>query len=315
MDLRKKTVKGITWTIASQLARLIITLVVLAVLARLLSPKDFGLIAMVAVFSNFFALTNDMGLSSAIIQKRDVTEEDLSSAFWVNLLEGLAVTVIFLVLAPVIAGFYSKSVLKPIIMVLSMTFTIASLGMIQSALFSKRMDFRTLAIVEIVASALGGGVAVAMAATGFGVWSLVSQSLAQTLVLATLLFVFSGWKPRLLLRWQPIKGLLGYGLPLMGFNFVNYFSRNLDNLLIGKYLGATQLGYYDVAYRSLLFPLSNVSAVIGRVMFPALSHLDDDKARVRAAYIRATRVLHPVSWTQLCAPPESCRRPLAIDLA
>lgn len=246
---------------------------------------------MVAVFSAFFGVLNDMGLSSAIVQKRKVTEEELSSAFWVNFLEGLAVTAIFLVLSPVIASFYSKSILKPIIMVLSMSFAIASLGMIQAALFIKRMDFKFLAIIEIIASAISGSVAVALAVAGFGVWSIVALSLTQTIVLAVLIFMLSRWKPRLTLRWKPVKGLLGYGLPLMGFNFVNYFSRNLDNLLIGKYLGASQLGYYDIAYRSLLFPLSNVSQVIGRVMFPALSHMEHDKARVRAAYVKATRYI------------------------
>lgn len=296
VDLRRKTVKGVAWTILSQVSRLLITLVVTAVLARLLSPKDFGLIAMVAVFSSFFTLFNDMGLPSAIIHKREVTEEELSSAFWINLLEGLTITVVLLLLAPVIAGFYSKSMLKPIVMVMSMLFTISSLGMIQSALFSKRMDFRTLAIIEITAAALGGGVAVTLAATGFGVWSIVSNSITQACVLGTLLFVLSSWKPKLLMRWKPVRGLLGYGLPLMGFNFVNYFSRNLDNLLIGRYLGASQLGYYDVAYRSLLFPLQNVSSVIGRVIFPALSHMEDDKARVREAYIRATRYIAVITF-------------------
>lgn len=267
-----------------------------AILAHLLNPNDFGLIAMVAVFSNFFLLVNDLGLPSAIIQKKDVTEEDLSSAFWVNLLEGLVVTGVFLILAPVIAGFYSYSILKPIIMVTSMLFTISSLGMIQSALFSKKMDFKTLAIVEIVASALGGGVAVTLAATGFGVWSIVSQSLTSALVMAVLLFFLSEWRPRLILKWQPTRRLLGFGLPLMGFNFINYFNRNLDNLLIGKYLGAKQLGYYDVAYKSLLFPMQNASYVIGRVMFPALSKLEDDKARVRAAYIRATQYIALITF-------------------
>jgi O-antigen/teichoic acid export membrane protein len=243
------------------------------------------------VFTGFFTVVNELGLSSAIIQKRDVTEEDLSSAFWVNLLEGLGITVVLVILAPLIASFYSRSVLKPIIMVLSMIFVISSAGMIQAGLFSKRMDFRTLAICEIIASALGGGTAVALAATGFGVWSIVSQVLVQAFVLAVLLFFLSSWKPKLILKWKATRGLLGFGLPLLGFNFVNYFSRNLDNLLIGKYLGANQLGYYDVAYKSLLFPMQNVSQVIGRVMFPALSHLEDDKARVRSAYIKATRYI------------------------
>jgi O-antigen/teichoic acid export membrane protein len=296
MDLKKKTVKGVTWTVASQAARLLINLVVVVILARLLSPKDFGLIAMVAVFSNFFFILNDLGIPSAIIQKKDVTEEDLSSAFWVNLFEGLIITGLFLILAPVIASFYSASILKPIVMVMSLLFTISSLGMIQSALFSKKMDFKTLSIVEIVSAALGGGVAITLAATGFGVWSIVFQSLTSTLVMAVLLFSLSEWRPRLILRWQPTRRLLGFGLPLMGFNFVNYFNRNLDNLLIGKYLGAKQLGYYDVAYKSLLFPMQNVSSVIGRVMFPALSRLEEDKARVRMAYIRATQYIALITF-------------------
>jgi PST family polysaccharide transporter len=296
VNLRKRTVKGVSWTIASQVSRLLITLTVTAILARLLSPKDFGLMAMVAVFANFFAMFNEMGLASAIIQKPQVTEEDLSSAFWVNLLEGVAVTLIFLVLAPVIASFYSQSALKPIVMVVSMTFTISSLGVIQLALFSRRMDFRTLAIMEVTAAVAGGGVAVALAATGFGVWSIVALSLVQCFVLAVLLFIISSWKPKLLVKWQPVKGLLKYGLPLMGFSFVNYFNRNLDNLLIGKYLGSRQLGYYDVAYRSILFPLSNVSAVIGRVMFPALSHMEEDKARIRSAYTMANRYIAVITF-------------------
>jgi O-antigen/teichoic acid export membrane protein len=296
VDLRTRTVKGVTWTIASQFVRLLITLVVTAILARLLSPKDFGLIAMVAVFSNFFAMLNEMGLGSAIIQKPQVTEEELSSAFWVNLIEGVVVTLAFLALAPVIAGFYSQSILKPIVMVMSIMFTISSVGMIQLALFSKRMDFRTLAMVEVAAAVAGGVVAVAMAATGFGVWSIVALSLVQCLVLAVVLFIVSSWKPRLLVKWQPIKGLLKYGLPLMGFSFVNYFNRNLDNLLIGKYLGTRQLGYYDVAYRSILFPLGNVSSVIGRVMFPALSHMEENKTRVRAAYVRANRYIAVITF-------------------
>lgn len=265
-------------------------------LARLLDPKEFGLIAMVTVFSNFFLIVNDIGISSAIIQKKDVTEEDLSSGFWVNLVEGLIITGLFFVLAPVIAGFYSNSALRPIIMVVSVIFTISSLGMIQYALLSKKMDFRTLAVVEIASVTLGGGVAVALAATGFGVWSIVAQMLTSCFVMTALLLLLSNWKPKLILRWQSTKKLLSFGLPVAGFHLVNYFNRNLDNLLIGKYLGAKQLGYYDVAYKSLLFPVSNVSYIISRVMFPALSKLEDDKARVRNAYIRATQYIALITF-------------------
>ncbi len=296
MELRKKTVKGISWAIASQLIRISFNLLVTVILARLLTPEDFGLIAMAAVFINFFGLFNELGLSSALIQKKETNEVELSSAFWVNLIESVVVTTVFFVLAPVIAGFYSSSELKTVIMALSMTFTISSVGVIQSAAFSRQMDFKSLAIIEISGSVVAGIVAVVLAATGCGVWSLVFQVLVNSLVVALLLFLLSSWKPKLIMKWHPLKKLLGFSLPLMGFNFVNYFSRNLDNLLIGKYLGPSQLGYYDIAYKSLLFPLTNFSTVIGRVMFPALSHLEDDKARVREAYIKATRHIAVVTF-------------------
>lgn len=296
MNLRKKTVKGVSWTITSQVLRLLITITVTAILARLLNPSDFGIVAMVLVFTNFFSMFNDMGLASAIIQKRDVTELQLSSLFWINLIEGLFVSIIFLTLAPLIATFYSKSIIKPIVMVMSSLFTITSIGMVQRALFSKEMEFKKLSIIEITAAFLSGTVAVVLASIGCGVWSIVAQSLSQYFILSVLLFIFSNWKPKFMFKWQPIVSFLGFGIPLMGFNLVNYFSRNLDNMLIGRYLGSVQLGYYDVAYKSLLFPLSNISQVAGRVMFPALSKLDDEKERIRQAYIQATRYIALVTF-------------------
>lgn len=296
MRLRTRTVKGASWTIISQLTRLVAMFVVAIVLARLLEPADFGLMAMVAVFANIFALTNNLGLAAAIIHKQDLSEEHLSSAFWLNLLEGILITALFLALAPLIAKFYSKSVLTPIIMVMSVMFTVSSLGLIQSALFSKKMDFKTLAIIETSASILAGVIAIVLAALGFGVWSLVAQILASVLITAVLLFTLSSWKPKLLFRWGPVRELVFYGLHFLGFGVTDYLSRNLDNLIVGKYLGAVQLGFYNIAYRLLLFPIGNVTDVIGRVLFPALSLIQDDKEAVRSAYMRATRYVSAISF-------------------
>lgn len=296
VGLRTKTVKGIFWTVASQLIRLVVGFVTLAILARFLAPSAFGLMAMAAVFANMFIILNDLGLPSAIIQKKDVTEEHLSSSFWLNLLEGTLVTVILIALAPLIAKFYSNNDLTMIIIVLSFIFAISSIGMIQSAIFSKMLNFKTLAIIEIASSVSAAGVAIVLAVCGFGVWSLVAQSLVSTVIMSMMLFILSKWKPKLIFRWQPVRELLSFGLNLFGFNIVNYLSRNLDNLLIGKVLGARQLGFYDIAYRLLLFPVANVSAVIGRVMFPALSVIQNDKEAVRSAYIRATRYIGTITF-------------------
>jgi len=296
MSLRTKTAKGVTWNTASQLAKLVTGFVVLVVLARLLNPSDFGLMAMVAVFSSMFFGINDLGLGIAIIQKQDVAEEHLSSAFWFNLLLGIAVTAIFLSLAPLIARFYSKIALTPILMVMSVTFTISSVGAIQVALFSKKMDFRTLAIVETLASILAGATAIVLAALGFGVWSLVAQILVATSILAVLAFMLSGWKPKLVFRWRPLWELLSFGLHVMGIAYTDFFHRNLDNILVGKFLGSFQLGLYSVAYRLLLFPLGTISTIVGRVVFPAMSLIQDDKKAVRDAYERATRYIGAITF-------------------
>lgn len=296
MRLRTKTVKGISWSMASQLGRLVSGFVVLAVLARLLKPSDFGLMAMVAVFTNILANVNDLGLSTAIIHKQDFKEEHLSSAFWFNLLVGIVITAVFLVIAPLIARFYSKIALTPIIMVLSVTFTFTSFGSIQVALFQKRMDFKTLAIVETSASILAGATAIVLAALGFGVWSLVAQALVATFIVAVLAFTLSGWRPKLIFRWRPLWELISYGLHVMGFSITDFFSRNLDNLMIGKFLGSLQLGFYAIAYRLLLFPLGTISNVIGRVVFPALSTIQDDKEAVRNAYEWATCCIGAITF-------------------
>jgi PST family polysaccharide transporter len=134
-----------------------------------------------------------------------------------------------------------------------------------------------------------------MAFSGFGVWSLVWQQVISSFVIVIFLWSFSNWRPKILFRWQRVKELLGFGLNLTGFSFVNYFNRNLDNLLIGKFLGSAPLGFYNLAYQLLLFPLSNISSVIGRVMFPSLSAIQDDKSSVRYIYIKATRYIAAIA--------------------
>jgi len=296
MSLKHRTTRGIGWTFASQVTRLVVTFTVTAILAHLLSPRDFGLMAMVVVFMNVFLVMNDMGLPAALIQKKEITEEHISSAFWLNLAEGLVLTGILALLSPVIAGFYGRSALTAIVLVLSTTLFISSFGMIQLALFSKDLDFKLPAVAEIISVVLSGGVAVAMAYGGSGVWSLVGQAVSYSVLLAALLWFMSGWTPKFIFRWSAAWELLSFGLHLMGFGLVNYFNRNLDNLLIGKFEGAATLGFYNLAYRLLLFPLQSISTVIGRVMFPALSTIQDNKEKVRQGYISANRYIATITF-------------------
>ncbi|MBN2027801.1 MAG: MOP flippase family protein [Actinobacteria bacterium] len=296
MDLRKSTIKGTGWSILSQAFRLTSRIVVVAILARLLTPDDFGLIAMVTVVTNLLLVLNDAGIPSAIIQKPDLSEDQISSSFWLNILIGIAISLVFVALAPLIALFYGEDRLLTIALVLSPMFFIASFGMVQFGLLSKRIDFRPIAISEIAAAAVAGTTAIVLALLGAGVWSLVFQVLAASFILALFLWFKCEWKPSLHFRWSETRGIVSFGLYLTGFQFVNYFNRNLDNLLIGRFLGSELLGFYDIAYKILLFPLQNISAVIGRVMFPALSTIQDDEVRMREAYMNVTRYIAFISF-------------------
>lgn len=296
MDLRDKTIKGTGWSILSQVVRLVIRFGIVAVLARLLTPDDFGLLAMATVFTSLLLVLNELGIPSAIIQRKDISNIQLSSSFWLNLGEGLFVSIVFAAIAPLIALFYSEERLLPIIIVLSPMFFIASFGMIQYGLLSKRMNFKSLAIAEITAAGFAGVIAVVLAYAGTGVWSLVFQTLTGAFILSILFWLLCDWHPSMAFKWRETKEILNYGLFLTGFQFVNYFNRNLDNLLIGRFLGAEALGFYDIAYRILLFPLQNISAVVGRVMFPALSIIQEDLAKVRGAYIAANRYIAAITF-------------------
>jgi len=307
MDLRTKTVRGIGWSATSQMAKLLIQLFVFAVLARLLTPSDFGLIAMVVVFSSFVAIFSDFGLGFALVQKREIDDTLLSSVFWINVVAGLLLTLSLALLAPLIALFFSEQALIPIVVLISTTFFISSFGTVQMALLMKRMDFKSLGICSILSVGISGGIAIFLAYSGYGVSSLAWNTVIAAIVAVILYWTYSRWIPRLTFSRHQVGEVLGFGLNLTGFSFVNYFSRNLDNLLIGRFLGAASLGFYSLAYNLLILPISNISDVVGRVMFPALSSIQDDLGAVREAYLNAARYVAAVGfpvmvWLVISAP-------------
>lgn len=296
MTLTKRTIKNVGWSGVSQAIRLLGQFAITAILARLLTPKDFGLIAMVVVFTNFVTVFRDFGLAAALIQREEPTEEHLSSMFWLNILTGLILALVLSALAPTIANFYHEDKLVLIIIVLASTFFTSSFGIVQNALFMKELNYKSIAIIWTLAVIISGAVAVILAYNGFGVWSLVYQQVVSSIFLGFLPWAFCKWKPKFLFRWRKIKELLGYGLHLTGFNLVNYFSRNLDNLLIGKFLSSTSLGFYNFAYQLMTFPLNSISSTIGQVMFPSLSIIKNDKEKVRNAYLKATSYIAVVTF-------------------
>ena len=286
MSLKKAALSGVKWSSLLQVGRQIIQFVTTAILARLLSPTDFGLVGMATIVIGFVNLFKDLGTSSAIIQRKNISDELIYSLFWINVAFGLLGTIVLFSGAPMIAKFYQEPRLTPILRTLSLSFFISGLSILQKALLERNLNFKTLAKIDIVALFLGSSVGIILALNGYGVWSLVFQTLTAVTITSILLWIANKWQPKFVFRWQEIKEISDYSLNLTGFNIFNYFVRNADYFLIGKFLGSQSLGYYSLAYRLMLYPLQNISKVIGRVMFPVFTKIQDDDAKLKAGYLK-----------------------------
>ena len=284
--LKNQTVSSVKWSALSQAGRQGTQLLTTVILARLLAPSDFGLLGMAMVVIAFIEIFKDLGTTAALIQKKELSEALLSSIFWVNVGFGILAMVVLFFGAPLGGLFYREPGVVAILRVLSLSFFISSLSILQQALLQRSLDFQALAKVEISAVVCGAVVGIGLAWYGAGVWSLVFQSLTTVSVTTIFLWLSSSWRPQWIFHWQEVKSVSSFSSNLVGFNIFNYFSRNADYLLIGRYLGAQNLGYYTLAYRILLFPLQNISAVIGRVMFPVYSSIQDDNRRFSSIYLK-----------------------------
>ena len=291
MSLKQKTIKGLTWSGISQGVKVASQFIITAILARLLSPNDFGMLAMAIVFMNFAMIFSEMGISSALVQKQDTHDRHYYSAFWLNLVTGLCLMLIFIAISPLIAVFYKKPELQPILMVLAINFFISSFVIVQQTILTKEMEFKKLAIRDILAVIISGIIGIFLAYHGFGVWSLVYQSIVFTLINSLFLWTVSSWRPKFQFASADIRDILNFSANLTGFNIVNYFARNADQLLIGKFLGAQALGYYSLAYKIMLYPLQNISWVIGKVMFPAFSKIQHNIEKVKISYMRMVKAI------------------------
>ena len=300
MSLKEKTLKGLSWSFASQIGKQLTQFFVTAALARSLTSEDFGLIGMATVFVGLFTLLNERGLSAALIQNQRSTQTHSSSVFWFNLALGGLLTLLGVSVASCVAKFYHRDELKLIFSILSFNFLIASLAIVPRAMLTKTMNFKKLSVLETLALAIGGGTGVALAFNGFGFWSLVAQSLVYNAALVILFWSFSHWKPSFIFSSNAIRELSKFSSHLTLSAILNYISRNIDYLLIGKLLGAGPLGYYTLAYKLMMYPLQNICWVISKVMFPALSRIQNNKPKVQEAYLKITKGVSLITFPALC---------------
>ena len=306
-DLKRKSASGGIVTIGSQGITVAVQLVSTVILARILTPEDYGIIAMVTAITAFAALFRDLGLSSAAIQKKGLTAAQQSNLFWLNVLMGGFLTAVIAACAPLVARFYDKPELLNVTLVLSTSFIITSLGTQHRAMLLRRMQFGRIAGARISGALVTLGVSVVSGLKGYAYWSLVWGTLAGTMVTTLLLFLLSPFSPGLPNRGSGVRELVGFGANVTSFNFVNYFSRNLDNILIGKFVGSDALGIYGRAYQLLMFPTVNLRAPIESVAFPAMSQLDPRSDEFRTYYcdlisLLALLTMPLMAWMFVSAP-------------
>lgn len=296
MTLSDRARRGVAWVASAEIARQVTRLVVGIFLARLLLPADFGLAAMAMFVVDFLNVFAGWGLTQAVIQREEVTADDWSSVYWVGIGFGALVVGMAWVLGPVAAVFFRDHRVIPIVRVAGWGALLGSLGVTQAAWLSKRMQFRTIAEAEWAGALAGGTVAVTMAWSGWGVWSLVVSALVGVGITAVLLHLRCPWRPELKFRASTLRWVARFGLGLQGFGVINYLHRRLDDAIIGRYIGPVGLGYYGRAYQLMLYPVSNIAGVVGRAIFPALSEIGGDLVRLRRAYLRTVSAIATVTF-------------------
>ncbi|MEE9268780.1 MAG: lipopolysaccharide biosynthesis protein [Candidatus Krumholzibacteria bacterium] len=285
-DLRGRSVRGGALTIGNQGAKFILTLVSIAVLARVLTPEDFGLIAMVMAIIGFIATFKDMGLAMATVQRHDITHAQVSTLFWINLGASLLIMAATAAAAPLFAWLYDEPRVRAITVALAATVIFSGLIVQHQALLRRQMRFGAIAVIEITAMTIGLMTAVLCALSGLGYWSLVLMPIVKEIVTAAGVWIACGWRPGRPARRSGVRVLLSFGVHLTGFNLLNYFARNLDKVLIGRYYGASPAGLYSKAYQLVLLPIQQIGVPLTAVAVPTLSRLQNQMERFRAYYRR-----------------------------
>ena len=289
-SLKQATTKGLFWSSVERFSNQGVQFVFSIILARLLSPSDFGIIAMITIFFAVAQSFVDSGFSNALVRKTDRREEDLSTCFYFNIAVGLAAYIVLFFIAPFVATFYNQPILSPIIRITGLGVVLNSLCVVQQALFTIKIDFKSQAKVTLSATLISGIVGVIFAYRGYGVWALVWQGVASSIVRMGLLWLMSKWYPKTGFSKSSFDYLFGYGSKLLASGLLDTIYNNIYPIVIGKFYTPAQLGNYSRALSFAQLPSSNITSILQRVTFPVLSTIQDDMPRLQTNYCRLLKL-------------------------
>jgi len=301
--------KNLLWRFAERSGAQIVSFIVSIVLARILTPNDYGTIAIVTIFINILQVFVDSGMGNALIQKKDADDLDFSSVFYFNFVTCLVLYVCMFFTAPFIAAFYHDASLTPVIRVISLTLIISGVKNIQQAYVSRNMMFKRFFYSTLGGTAFSAVVGIVMAHYGFGVWALVAQQLINAAVATLILLLTVNWRPKLIFSWNRLKSLLSFGWKLLVSALLDTLYNNLRQLIIGKMYSATDLAYYSKGDQFPNIVVSNINTSIDSVLLPTMANVQEEKERVKSMTRRSIQTSSYIMWP-LMVGMAVCARPL-----
>lgn len=296
-SLKSKTVKGASWSFIDSIAGQGITFFVGLVLARLLTPEEYGLIGIITIFIAVFNSIVDSGFSNALIRKKDAKDIDYNTVFISNLVVSVILFIVLFLCAPYISKFFNQPQLIPLLRVMGSIVIINAFAIIQRTIFVKNVDFKTQTKVSLISSITSGAVGIGMAVSGCGVWSLVGQQISRQFLNSAFLWIYSQWYPKLQFSFQSFKELFSFGWKLLVSGLIDTVWREIYQVVIGKCYSPATLGQYTRAHQFGSICSSNLTTVVQRVSFPVLSSVQDDKERLKNGYKRIIKVTMLLTFT------------------
>ena len=295
-SLRRSISSGIFYTAVARYSNIVISILVTAILARLLKPDEFGIVAIAMVFITFFTYLGDFGIGPAIIQNKELDQTDIESVFTFSILTGLLLSFIFFFGASLISYFYNEPELKNICRILAVSILFFSMKVVPEALNRKNLLFKKIGILSVIIQLISGSVAVILALNELSYYALVIKSVIDSLFLLMGNYSLNPVKFRFKIRKESVFKIWRFSTYQFLFNLISYFTRNMDNLLIGKYYGAGALGFYDKAYSLMMMPVANLTNVITPVLHPVLSGYQNDKSKILGFYMIIFRILSVIGF-------------------
>ena len=285
-DLKEKTIRGGLAKVFAQGGNFVLRVGSLMILARLLEPRDFGLVGMVTAFTGVLNLFRDFGLSTATVQRQSVTEEQISTLFWINIAVGGTIGLLLLTMSPLVVRLYHEPRLLPVTAVLSMGFLFNAAGVQHSAILQRAMRFTAIATIDIISLLASTSVGIVMALRGYGYWSLVTMTVLLPFLTTIGLWITTAWMPGRPHRKAGIRSMMRFGGTITLNSLVVYVAYNMEKVLLGRYWGAAAIGFYGRAYQLINIPTDNLNSAVGEVAFSALSRVQDDARRLRSYFLK-----------------------------